>query len=498
MSLNDIPRGQLSTIILSVLIESDKYGFEILSEIKQKSNGSIIIKQPTLYSALSRMEKQGLITSYWKDGNLGGRRHYYQLTDLGKTQVSNLDKVIISQNSKPTTEIMQNVESTTIKNESQIEIKPNSETNAIPQQSTFLDSSIIKIQTGKPENENLNQINIFENGIDLTKKKFNIDAEINLCKPENQSFAEIVKSKSSKILSVNSEIINQNNDVYIYDELNIPNSTNNNMQAISIETPQNIDNQNTLNENEKQIDGNEGGVFVTEKYKPDELPKVRKLNPLRINEKDEKLSINLKPNHEFGHTEMINKLYKKSTHKNCSAISATAPTYEELKNYYNDINVKFSTYKPQKTDNDALPSKFIDYYKASLNKFLILFLLITIESIGAYLIFNYLNLPISYSELYFIIPGIFLIIPIHYFIKILNGKTRIISELKISPIWIDLLIIIVGFVLIYSFNMLLGLTYLNISEFATTFIYPSILLLNIIVIYFLNRIIFKNIKLKKY
>jgi hypothetical protein len=81
---------------------------------------------------------------------------------------------------------------------------------------------------------------------------------------------------------------------------------------------------------------------------------------------------------------------------------------------------------------------------------------------------------------------------------VLTKKSKIITEIKISPIWIDLLIIIVGLTLIYSINMLLGLTYLNISEYATTFIYPSILLLNLIAIYILNTMIYKKISLKKY
>ncbi|MDD3397406.1 MAG: PadR family transcriptional regulator [Clostridia bacterium] len=516
MSLNDLPRGQLSTIILSVLTEGDKYGYEILSEIKEKSNGTLIIKQPSLYSALSRMEKQGYITSYWQDGNIGGRRHYYSLSDLGKNHVEHLDQVFISEKEEPSLnisnlkskELSTSENKSTISNESYISSDNDSPVkinNDLPHQSSFLNSSILKIRSDKlanekPDNEMVNQLNIFDKNIDLTTKKFNINAEINLCKPANQSFAEIVKGNSSKILSVSSdkkitEKSNNNSDI-----IDSPKIADNNMHNNSIENTPNIDVFRLSADNEKQINEIESGIFITEKYKSEEMPKVRKINPLRLNDDNEKESLKLKPNPEYGHTEMINELYKKSsTVKNKNSLSSSAPTFEELKNYYEGINVKFSTYKTQDTEQSAhkSPLNYIDHYKASLKKFLILFVLISLESLSCYLIFNYLDLPIIYSELYIIIPAIFLIKPIYCGLMVLTKKSKIITEIKISPIWIDLLIIIVGITLIYSINMLLGLTYLNISEYATTFIYPSILLLNLIAIYILNTMIYKKISLKK-
>lgn len=80
----EFPRGQLSTVILMCLKETDKYGYEIIEEVLKKTNGALSIKQPSLYSSLKRMEEQSLISSYWRDSEIGGRRHYYHLTDLGK------------------------------------------------------------------------------------------------------------------------------------------------------------------------------------------------------------------------------------------------------------------------------------------------------------------------------------------------------------------------------------------------------------------------------
>ena len=84
MAKDDLPRGQLTNIILSTLTATDKYGYEIIDTIKESTNGALIVKQPSLYSCLRRMEEQGLISSYWRDSEIGGRRHYYSITDYGK------------------------------------------------------------------------------------------------------------------------------------------------------------------------------------------------------------------------------------------------------------------------------------------------------------------------------------------------------------------------------------------------------------------------------
>lgn len=83
---SDLIRGHIDTIILSILYVNDRYGYEILGEIHEKSAGQYKIKQPTLYSCLKRLETQGFIYSYRGDETEsgGGRRKYYALTEMGK------------------------------------------------------------------------------------------------------------------------------------------------------------------------------------------------------------------------------------------------------------------------------------------------------------------------------------------------------------------------------------------------------------------------------
>ena len=81
---SDLIRGNIDTIILKTMVDGDKYGLDIIKEVESRSNGTYELKQPTLYSCLKRLENQELISSYWLDSDIGGRRHYYKLTDKGR------------------------------------------------------------------------------------------------------------------------------------------------------------------------------------------------------------------------------------------------------------------------------------------------------------------------------------------------------------------------------------------------------------------------------
>ena len=85
----DLIRDHVDTIILSTLANGDRYGLEILTEIKDKSKGLYELKQPTLYSCLKRLEKLGYVTSYKGDSSNGAQRVYYSLLDDGRKFLEN-------------------------------------------------------------------------------------------------------------------------------------------------------------------------------------------------------------------------------------------------------------------------------------------------------------------------------------------------------------------------------------------------------------------------
>lgn len=76
---SDLIRGHIDTIILKALQDGDRYGYDIIKEIEQKSGGKYLIKQPTLYSCLKRLEVQGFVKSYWGSKSIGGRKNILRL-----------------------------------------------------------------------------------------------------------------------------------------------------------------------------------------------------------------------------------------------------------------------------------------------------------------------------------------------------------------------------------------------------------------------------------
>ncbi|MND85085.1 lineage-specific thermal regulator protein [compost metagenome] len=80
---SDLIRGHTDTIVLKLLIEGDKYGYEISKLIHSNSNGKFEIKEATMYASLKRLEQEASISSYWGDETQGGRRKYYRVTDKG-------------------------------------------------------------------------------------------------------------------------------------------------------------------------------------------------------------------------------------------------------------------------------------------------------------------------------------------------------------------------------------------------------------------------------
>ena len=80
---SDLLRGHTDTMILKLLKDGDKYGYEISKLIGTNSQGEYELKEATMYSSVKRLESDGGITSYWGDETQGGRRKYYKITEKG-------------------------------------------------------------------------------------------------------------------------------------------------------------------------------------------------------------------------------------------------------------------------------------------------------------------------------------------------------------------------------------------------------------------------------
>ena len=81
---SDVMRGYNDFMILFLLLDEDSYGYEISRQIKQISEGKYNMKETTLYSAFTRLEKEGYIEAYYGTETNGKRRTYYRITKEGR------------------------------------------------------------------------------------------------------------------------------------------------------------------------------------------------------------------------------------------------------------------------------------------------------------------------------------------------------------------------------------------------------------------------------
>jgi len=83
MTSGELLKGTLSAIILKLLSEKERmYGYEISQRVKELSDGQIMLKDGSLYPALQKMSRDGLLS--FKEEEVGGRvRKYYYLTKTG-------------------------------------------------------------------------------------------------------------------------------------------------------------------------------------------------------------------------------------------------------------------------------------------------------------------------------------------------------------------------------------------------------------------------------
>lgn len=82
---SDVIRGYNDTIILYLLLDKPSYAYEISKQIRSLSEEKYVIKETTLYSAFTRMEKNGYVESFSdEDLSNGKKRTYYRITEAGR------------------------------------------------------------------------------------------------------------------------------------------------------------------------------------------------------------------------------------------------------------------------------------------------------------------------------------------------------------------------------------------------------------------------------
>ncbi len=79
--------GSTPMLVLSLLRDGDKYGYEMVETLAKRSDDTFLLKEGTLYPLLHSLEQQKFVTSYTKEAPSGRERKYYRLTDSGRKQL---------------------------------------------------------------------------------------------------------------------------------------------------------------------------------------------------------------------------------------------------------------------------------------------------------------------------------------------------------------------------------------------------------------------------
>jgi transcriptional regulator len=85
---SDVLQGTLDMLVLTALQLEPMHGWGITERIQQWSERVLQLGQGTLYPALYRLERQGLIRSEWKTTAHNRRARYYALTRQGRRQLT--------------------------------------------------------------------------------------------------------------------------------------------------------------------------------------------------------------------------------------------------------------------------------------------------------------------------------------------------------------------------------------------------------------------------
>lgn len=81
----DVMKGSIDSLLMCLLAEQSMYGYQIIKELSNRSQGYFNFKEGTLYPALHRLESRGLVEGKWQLLPSGRQRRYYQVTQKGYT-----------------------------------------------------------------------------------------------------------------------------------------------------------------------------------------------------------------------------------------------------------------------------------------------------------------------------------------------------------------------------------------------------------------------------
>ncbi len=84
----ELLKGNTDSLLLCLINRQPTYGYQIIKELGERSNGYFQFKEGTLYPALHRLEKDKLLEGKWQTLPNGQQRRYYYITTKGQQVLS--------------------------------------------------------------------------------------------------------------------------------------------------------------------------------------------------------------------------------------------------------------------------------------------------------------------------------------------------------------------------------------------------------------------------
>ena len=79
----ELVAASATPLVLSILSQGESYGYAIIKQVHELSEGEVTWTDGMLYPVLHRLERQGLIESRWDTSEIGRKRRYYRLKEEG-------------------------------------------------------------------------------------------------------------------------------------------------------------------------------------------------------------------------------------------------------------------------------------------------------------------------------------------------------------------------------------------------------------------------------
>ena len=75
--------GSMALLVMKLLESGDKYGYQMIEDLRKRSDDTFHLKAGTLYPLLHGLEEKGYVSAYEREASAGKPRRYYHLTKQG-------------------------------------------------------------------------------------------------------------------------------------------------------------------------------------------------------------------------------------------------------------------------------------------------------------------------------------------------------------------------------------------------------------------------------